>query len=363
MAVYFGVLAILTACMIIYNVKKAPEKLKKATFIISCLVLIIVSGLRYRVGTDYLSYVNLYDTNYANGEATLTNKPGLYLVGRIASLIYNDYSTWFFLMAIFTIGIYFYVIKKYSINITFSIFLFVFLGSWHGSFNVVKQYAATALILFGFPFLVKRDFIKWCFSCVLAYTFHESAIIMLPLFFLVSTNFNKWHVAIIALCAVAIIVGKDLVFEVMTFLKGHAGVDIDSDLNNTSVNALRIAVNCAPIAFYVLFCKKSDYRAEGMLGERKKHYMQLDPYFNVLFCLSLINALFSVATMTSIYLTRFVLFLDAFNILFIPYLIKGYDKKYRTTLMIIMLALYCVFWFFDVAKSPDTSIFMWIFER
>ena len=344
MAVYFTTLVLIVILSSLYG-KKNTKTINNILVISCAIILIFVSGFRYCVGTDYLTYTGLY-SQFITDELSFFSQPALGIVARISSFIFNDYATWFFLMAVITIAPVIYIIKRDSISFSISIILYVLLGCWHYSFNIVKQCAAASILLLGYKYIVKRKLLKWCLICLIASFFHISALLMIPLYFLISPKISTKRIMLLMLIGVVIFFFYDELFGLIEILRPGA-LDIDSEVGQRDVNILRIAVCCAPAILGVIF---------------KSHFDQKDKKFAVLFNFSLFNAVLNVGTMFSVYLNRFTIYTNIFNILFIPYLLRPFKKKERIIFLLVLMLLYFVFWYYDISK-PDTVDFQWIFER
>ena len=344
MAVYFTTLALIVILSSLYG--KRNTKTINNILVISCaIILIFVSGFRYCVGSDYLTYTNLY-SKFLTDELSFFSQPALAIVARISAFIFNDYATWFFLMAVITIVPVIYIIKKDSISFSISIILYMLLGCWHYSFNTIKQCAAASMLLLGYKYIKERKFFKWCLICLIASFFHISALLMIPLYFLIVPKISTIRIMLLILIGVIIFFFYDELFDMFKILRPGA-LDIDSDVGQRDVGLLRIAVCCAPAILGVIF---------------KSRFDQKDKRFAVLFNLSVMNAVLNVGTMFSVYLNRFTIYTNIFNILFIPYLVKLFKKKEQIIVLLVMMSLYFVFWYYDISK-PDTVDFQWIFER
>ena len=359
MAIYLSVLSLIVTAMVIYNFPRAPKWLKNGALVFSCLLLALVSGLRYNIGTDYMNYMWMYDEHAFEDPITIYEKPALHLIGRISKFIFNHYATWFIIMALLTISLFFFGIKKYSVNVTMSVFLFIFLGVWHGSFNTVKQHAAAAIFFASFPFLYKKDFLSWMFSCVLATFFHEAALIMIPAYFMFTLR-GKYSTYIILAVGFMAIVGKEVLIILVNLVKGVDYLSSDG-LASESVGILRVLASCAPLSFYLLFCQPSDYFAHEMIGENVKDFEHKeDQKFRCLLNNAIFSTALTIAFMNSIYFMRFTIFFEVFNVLFVPYLVKTFNKEKKNVFTVLILALYCVFWWVDITKASTVN-YQWVF--
>lgn len=347
MTVYFVVLIYVLFCVAVFSVRSVPPRIKSVLFFSAGFVLLMVAGLRYQVGTDYAAYQYNY-SSYLNGEVSVLSQPVLAIVARLSALIYNDYSTWFFLMAVLTLVPIFVTVRNKSINIGFSLLLFVLMGPWHTSFNIVKQSAAMAVLFAGYSFLIERRLWAWLALCLAAAMVHVSALFMIPIYFLARPEFSWKHIILCIGIGVVIMFVYEPLFMLMDALKAETGGTVSSEADEvtTGVNILRVLVSLAPFVFFLL--KKYDFT---------------DKEFCVLFNMSLINAVLSVASSQSIYINRIVIYTNIFNIMFYPYLLRPFGKNARLMMYALIFALYLVFWSYDLYKCSDTAQFYWIFDR
>lgn len=348
MITYYGMMLIIFLIIFLSKTVQFHGRQKQLVFMIAS-ILIIVSGFRYRVGTDYLTYVRYYDI-YKQSSMSFLSQPALTIVARIAALIYDDYATWFFLMALLTIGLIMWSIYKNSINVYLSIVLFVFMGMWHCSFNAVKQYAALAILFFGHKYLIEKNLKMWIVICLIAMTFHVSALIMLPVYFLVERKVDWKQVMLMLALGIGISFSYKILYEIIYFLKqGEHIIAIDSENMTRSVNIFRVLVNCAPIFLYFVF------RMLNVIEENEKNRI----YINM----SLLNAVLYIFGGKSVYLSRFCAYTDIYNVFLVPYLLNGFSKKSRWMATVLILTLYFFFWRYDLLKTEANYNFQWIFNR
>jgi len=346
MSTYFIVFIILIICWYLYSQPQRGFKFQNFYYWFAVLILVFISGVRYKVGTDYGTYMYNYDWLYTKGDISITNQPALYVIARVTELLQHDSALWFFIMAVITIIPIAIVIKKHSIDAMLSLLFFVLIGSWHFSFNIVKQCAAMSIIFIGFSFLYNKDLKKWIIICLLAATFHLSALFMLPMYFVVDTSFDKKKLLICFVSAIILSLSYDFLFTSFSDLKTTGVISMNSDDVKNSVNSLRITVNCAPVFFILLFKKMYDFN---------------DKKFVLCYNLSIINVILNFVALNSIYLYRIVIYTNVFNVLLFPYIAKPFNKSTRYIIMMVMILLYFIFWTYDLYKGEYTRNYDWIF--
>lgn len=349
MIVYYSVLLSLLGIFFVHSKTNlsSNKTITKWLYAVAWIVLIAVAGLRYQVGKDYIQYSINY-SYYLTRAVEFINQPALTLVAWIARFLHNDYATWFFLMAIITSVPVAYVVKKESIAVGFSTILFLLLGCWHTSFNIVKQSAAASIIFMGYRSLVDRKFWKWTLFCFIASLFHVTALFMIPLYFLIDNKINWRKTGTIIIAGVLITLLYEELFNIMGALRGDSATSISSAYGTEQLNVLRILAHCAPPLL-----------ASVLL----KHFDKGNSDFCVLYNISLFNAVLNIVTAKSAYLNRFSIYTLLFNILFIPYLVKPFKKNSRFLVAGVITVLYSVFCFYDLYKGSTTVDFYWIFQR
>lgn len=90
--------------------------------------------------------------------------------------------------AVFSIPVPLIILYKYCPRFEMAIFMFVAFSYLGGAMNGMRQYMAASIVLLGTRYLFserKTDFIKYAVLVLLAYCMHNSAIIMLPIYFVV----------------------------------------------------------------------------------------------------------------------------------------------------------------------------------
>lgn len=331
------------------------QKITAGSFFVflTFLILALVAGLRWEVGADYWQYAKLYPyysatalKDFFSPRLYQLNIMGIRGISILSKHIYDDPATMFFLSSFITIGLYVWRIAKSSKMFAFSILLYILIGSWHGSFNGVRQFLASAIIFAGSSFIIQKKFYKYALVVILASLFHSSALVMLPVYFIAirKTDTKQW-LLLIAI-AVAMITSYDVLFKI-------AEIALDKDMSVMTpymarrVNILRVGVSFAPLVLYFL-----------VRGKYKK-----DPESNFYINMLIVNAALKVGTINSAYLMRVGIYTGAFTILALPKLLECFDKRSALLLKFIIVGLYAIFWYVEVRNVPNLYNFKWIFAK
>lgn len=161
-------------------------------------VLVVFAGVRdENVGTDTRSYVSRFEkTSQVVIVKDTDSFSFLDVVGNvlsaevsysfvivIAHLISDKYPALLFLIAAIVVGCYMVSFKSCSDDVGFSVFLMITLGFYFLFFNIARQGIAMAIYSLSFNHLINHEFKKYCAYVILAATFHTTALIAIPLYF------------------------------------------------------------------------------------------------------------------------------------------------------------------------------------
>ena len=253
------------------------------------IVLIFVSGFRWKMGTDFSAYISIYNHCKENWLDAITSfdEPGIAVLSKIASELYDSPVTFFVLIAVITVLLNVITIKKYSNLFQMGILLYIFIGSWHGSFNGIRQYLAAAIIFAGHRYIYEKKFIKYLLVIVMASFFHITSLVMLPVYFLVNKKISWKRICIVAIVVLLIRYSYDYLFAIMSFIKENDQTQYA--YMQRDVNAIRIIVAFAPLML-------------ALLGKNTKEMQNSETQFYVM--LLVVNAGFMLGTAGSAYLAR-----------------------------------------------------------
>ncbi|MGP5435774.1 EpsG family protein [Psychrobacter alimentarius] len=165
------------------------KTLNRKAFWVPFLTLSLFAGMRsFRVGTDsgtytkdFRSQLNIYNFQF-DGSVEI----GYQLLKFSLLRITQNYFWLFFTTGLIVVFCYLYVIKKYSVNYWFSVFLFVTLGVYTFFFNGLRQGLAMAIFALALPYLLEKRLVYYLLVCFLASLFHITALFMIPFYFLVN---------------------------------------------------------------------------------------------------------------------------------------------------------------------------------
>ena len=312
---------------------------------LSVATLAIVSGLRYYVGTDFGGY---YWT-YPKWEQEFTQRwkewdePGLATIAKLLYPISQDGAAFIFVTAALTVCLFGFTIAKNTDNYFFCLMLYV-CTSWTGCFNGIRQFLASAILFAGHKLMLERKFLKFCIVVFIAASFHVTALIMLPMYFLITQVLDLKKIAFIIVSGIAMIFSYDILFDLLGFMK-DSEVSGETNYAQREIHPLRILIAIAPIIlyFFLLIQKK------GFTG-RENFYMGF----------VFVRAAVIFGTSNSAYLNRAGIYFAPFIAIALSLLVNKFPKNQQFLLKAVIIILYLIVWYYVDISSIN---WRWMFDR
>lgn len=160
-------------------------------YYILLIILILFAGLRDMIGGfDVYIYGQFYEMDYRLILLYPHFEPGFRLLAVICKLIIDKREFFFFITAMFTLYMHFRVIKKNSNLLFFAIFIY-FCKFYLFTFVYLRQGLAMGLLWFALPYILNKKYLKASLLFGLAFLFHKSSLIFLPMLFISNRRFNS----------------------------------------------------------------------------------------------------------------------------------------------------------------------------
>ncbi|WP_338587934.1 EpsG family protein [Clostridium baratii] len=314
--------------LLLYN-KINTKKINFFDYVL-LLFLILVCGLRENVGTDY----NLYKFYYSN-----INQNSRFELGFKDMIIFSNnlglsYNTFLLIVSAITMCLFYFLIKKYSRKPASSIFYFVVLGYYAYSFNIIRQMLAISISLFGIKYIKEKKFIRYLVVILIASIFHSTALIMIPVYFLLKLKNNiKNNVIIIFLCGIMPFLYTKIFTFIVTNFKQYNSYATINDFTFTKPGSGTYVIGFINFILFLIFLINKNKLKR--IDEMNDNYIKLFSYSLIFTGLSFVN---SVAVRGGYYLSIYLIFLlpNLANILF---------KEEHRKLEILIMLLFVIYYF------------------
>ena len=233
--------------------------------IITFLPILLTVTFATKIG-DTWAYVDSFNKLTPDFSAIDWNGkgPGFTVIEVIIKVLFGNSETAFrFVIAlIHSIPIVF-VFRYYSSNYVLSMFLFVattVYTAW--MMNGIRQFTAAAIIFAATPLLVKRKYVPLIIVILLASTIHNTALIMLPVIFIVQGQaWNRKTVVFIIAAVIAMYIfgnNTSLFDSVIENAGLNYSITAIQESGDTGTSFLRVLVNMVPMIIALVFRKKID---------------------------------------------------------------------------------------------------------
>lgn len=334
-------LYIITIGIILVSAAFTQKKGNNKLFWILVIMLAYISAVRFKVGTDYMGYVRRFAAIKNGGDSGF--EVGILLLARLIIALGGNVQVWFMVTSVVINAAFGYTIvknvdKKYRI---FVLFVYVCSTVYFATMNTVRQYFAIAILLFGFEWLKKKNYLIYVLFIVLASLFHTSAVFMLIYVVMVFIDDRK-NVSILKALNIAVMISVVLMFldvrpYVEMFINYIPARYTYYFLNENfrekffeTRNALAIFKCIVPtlIWFYI-------YGKRHMISEKYKHFNLFMIGWAIYVTIS--NAFYGV----NIFIRVYMLY-EYFILYLIPIVIDSFKLKSNKTIIVIGIAVYYI---------------------
>lgn len=228
-----------------------------------------------------------------------------------------------------------FIYRKYSNNYLLSIYLFVASGiqfAW--MLNGIRQFFAAIIIFLATPLMLEKKYIKLICVVLIASLFHQTAIIMLPVIFIVQGKiWNKRTITtiIFIIIFIWIIMNFSGVFDNIMKNMGYSS-EIYS--NDDGTNPLRVLVNSIPVIL--------SFIGKDKLREADNRIINLSVNMSIISF-----GIYFISMFTSgILIGRLPIYMSLYNFILLPYLIKElFEYKSYKIMCVILICAYYIYFF------------------
>lgn len=251
--ILFFILNILAGALFIPSWRNGKKIYLWFTFI----EMALLGGLRgISVGTDTVAYHDIfYKIEYVNtlsGLLNLREEFGYVIINKVVALLGGGPQLVIFICSAFIAGGFILFIAKHSDNVFFSCFLLITLMLYFTSFNVIRQYMATVVIINGFTFLKNKQIFRYVLICLLAGLFHSTAILWVFLGFVPLVKWNASKIIWLMVAMFLVVVFARQIIDLIVKIFPQYASYLESKYFQPSKGIMMPVVYCA-IFFVVTF--------------------------------------------------------------------------------------------------------------
>ena len=256
--------------------------LKGGYYFFVFLFCTLMTGLRYRVGGDALSYED-YFSSYPDLDSYFyflshDNKyfgyqPLYVLFVAACKSIDPDYYFYQLMHSIVFNIVFFWFIKKYSARpFTTILILYVFLVYFYFGYEIQREMFAICCFLISYKYFMENKWIPYYILAIIAFSFHISASVLfiLPLFKLI--QFSKRNLIILILVSVPILFSKLIFTDFIKLLL------VTESMQNKGEKYSEVELSITGILFFyfvrfIVFIPFLYFYAKNRLRDNKYNWM------------------------------------------------------------------------------------------
>ncbi|MFE7063741.1 EpsG family protein [Sutcliffiella sp. NPDC057660] len=301
-----------------------PDLNKKLPFYtLSFSTLFLFLAIRYDFGNDYFSYMNLH----ALINDGLVDFGGKEILFNYLNLLIPNF---FWLIAIISL---FYIISIYNLikknfsakDYWFSLLLLLvnpYLFLVH--LSSLRQTIAICFIIFAIKFAIKRNFPLYTILVLIASGFHQSAIVLLPVYFLL--NEKKINIKSISIIygILVVLIGTPLFEAILDRILEYFPHNYTYYFNQGYTNSLRSTLISGTLFLFLILNINKLQGKEMIYGK-----------------LSLISTIISILSIKVSMIFRIGMYFEIFLVVTIPFIICRLKRRsHKVLLSIIILTIY-----------------------
>ena len=312
--------------------------------------VIIWAGFRSGAGyVDTNAYIRMY-AKIPTGISDLfhyitvvqTKDPGFSIYLAIIKKIFgSSYTPFLFISALIQGLAVTFFFRKYSSQFMISMFIFIASTEYFSwMFNGLRQFLAVAIALIAFRFLFEKKYIPYVLLILLASTIHLTAIILLPVAFIV--NSRPWSIRVFIVLGIAVFAliatnqFTDFLNSSLQDTQYSDSVEYWQQEHFGGTNPIRVLVQIVPTVIAVVARRK--------LAENSNRLIDISINMSVVS-----SAIWLISMVTSgIHIGRLPIYVSLFNNILLPYEIQIlFNEKDQRIVKIAMVVLYLAFSYYQ----------------
>ncbi|WP_168122742.1 EpsG family protein [Paenibacillus sp. HB172176] len=296
------------------------------------VTLVLVSGLRNNIGDTFL-YIHAYNVTDFNWSTVWQGKDkGFSILQMLLQQITQDPQLLLFITAFVTNVLIVCVLYNYARLFEISIYVYITSGAFIVSMNGLRQYLAAAIVFAGTKFLLEGRWKPYMALVLIASLFHQSALIMVPIYFLARRKAWTTTTTLMLTSAILIVIGYNYVSQwLFSAISGTQYGEYES-FKEGGANILRVIVNIIPLVI-------------AFMGREK--FRRLFPSGDVIINLAIIGSILMIIATQNWIFARLSIYFNLYQILVIGWIIKLFREKDQRFIYILLVSFYFLYFFYE----------------
>lgn len=295
------------------------------------VILALVSGLRNNIG-DTFFYMHAYSITDFRTQFQFEGDFGFTLLQIALQSISRDPQLLIIVTACVTMLFIGLAFKQYARLFELSIFVFIASGMYITSMNGIRQFLASAILFAASKYLFEGKWKVYIPIALLAATIHNTALLFIPIYFLVRRKAWSGNTLLALLLAVAIVIGFNTFQSALFTVLEDTHYGTYSNFDEGGANIIRVIIYALPliIAFF---------------GREKLR--QLNPYSDCIVNLTLLGLVFMMISTQNWIFARFSIYFGLYQIVLLSWIVKLFREKDQRFLYYAIVIFYLAFFYYE----------------
>ena len=311
---------------------KLNNNVYKISIIISAIILIILIGFRgYYVGIDTSTYADanerILNDNLSESDEKWLGIGYIYLIKFIGFFVGNNYVIINCAIAAITIYFLYRSIYENSNNKIFTMFIFMAMCLHYQMLNQSRQMLAIVMIMYSYKYIREKNIWKYMGIIILTSLIHNSAIIMIPIYFIVQFKFNKKLFCLYIIASLVMIIFSNQIIDILR-LTSYGEIYLSSLVNYIETSTyFNLLVRFIMLVFALIFSKKC-------ISNNKDNSILYNMIFICFICQIMATQIYIFSRVTTYFFVFYVFLIPEILNIF-----KNKRKKYKMLTLCVILAL------------------------
>jgi transmembrane protein EpsG len=307
-------------------------KLHKLMAFFALLSLVVISGLRKDMADTYY-----YMYSYAHTDFTWENIMGRKDIGfNIFQMYLQKFShnpqVLVFITALITNVLIVLILYKYSGLFELSLYVFITNGFYLTSMNGIRQFLAAAIAFAATKYIFDGNWKKYIVVILLAAQMHQTALILIPIYFLIRRKAWSWTTFLLLFLAILIVFGFNQFSSALFSVIDDTQYGDYKNAGYHGANVIRVVVEAAPILF-------------AFLGRNRLR--RIFPDSDYIVNMSVLGLVFMIIATQNWIFARFDIYFGLYSLILVSWIVQVFQAKDQKFIYYSILVCYFIFCYYQ----------------
>lgn len=301
-----------------------------AVLVIMCLVT--VAGLQKNIGDTYFYMHSFRITEFKWQDIDFSGDFGFNIFQLLLQKISPEPQILIFATAFITNLLIVMVLYKYSRIVELAVYVYIASGMFTTSMNGIRQYLAAAIVFCSTKYLLNGNFKKYAIIILLASTVHKSALVLLPIYFVVRREAWTKVTFILLTLSIFIVLGFNAFSGMLFSALDNTQYGHYSGFAEGGANKLRIVVIVIPVLI-------------AFLGREKLKILW--PESDYIVNMSIISVFFIIIASQNWIFARFNIYFGLYGLILISWIVKLFRENNQRMIYFGIIVFYFIYFYFE----------------